>query len=231
MDIFSEYYHFCEIEMPTLLHGLPLSEKQKLAIYGMGEHTQHLLSGYQKQVGSINAELIFIDSKRKSYTSKYYGCDIYNVHDIGELELDGIIFSSYIYEEEMYKTMKELYGNRFKLYRFYSSNDTKYFLPSGIHWEWEYIPNLPVLRVKFVDMWKSFDFIDNVFVASLRNRYKMVISETPDIGRIFAFDCRNTGMLIVPERFSIICLMQLQSGTIKTGGLIRFDLSDNISSP
>ena len=71
MDIFSEYYHFCEIEMPALLRGLPLSEKQKLAIYGMGEHTQHLLSGYQKQVGPINAELIFIDSKRKTGVSKY----------------------------------------------------------------------------------------------------------------------------------------------------------------
>lgn len=181
MDIFSEYYHFCEIEMPALLRGLPLSEKQKLAIYGMGEHTQHLLSGYQKQVGSINAELIFIDSKRKTGVSKYCGCDIYNVHDIGKLELDGIILSSYIYEEEMVQTIKELYGDCFKLYRFYASKDTKCFLPSGIHWEWEAIPNLPILRVNFADMWKSFDFIDNVFVASLRNRYKLVLSETPDV--------------------------------------------------
>lgn len=181
MDIFSEYYHFCEIKMPSLLRTLPLSEKQKLAVYGMGEHTQHLLSGYQKQIGPINAELIFIDSKRKTYSSKYFECDIYNVHDIGSLELDGIIFSSYIYEEEMVHTIKELYGNRFKLYRFYASNDTKYFLPSGIHWEWNYVPNLPVLRVNFADMWKSFDLIDNVFVTSLRNRYKLVLSETPDI--------------------------------------------------
>lgn len=181
MDVFKEYYNFCKIGMPNLLRRLPFSEKQKLAIYGMGEHTEHLLSGYRKQIGPINAEFIFIDSKRRTHSSDYYGHDIYNVKDIGEVELDGIILSSYIYEEEMYQTIKNLYGNRFKVYRFYASDDKKYFLPSGIHWEWEYNPDLPVLRVNFVDMWKSFDIIDNVFVTSLRNRYKMVLSETPDI--------------------------------------------------
>lgn len=181
MDIFKEYYSFCETRIPDLLRQLPLSEKQKIAVYGMGEHTEHLLSGYRKNIGPIEAELTFIDSKRKTYSSKYFGCDIYNVHDIGELELDGIILSSYIYEEEMYRTIKSLYGSRFKLYRFYGSDDKEYFLPSGIHWEWKYSPDLPVLKVNFVDMWKSFDLIDNVFAASLRNRYKMVLSEMPDI--------------------------------------------------
>lgn len=181
MDIFSEYYNFCEIGMPALLRQLPLSQKQKLAVYGMGEHTQHLLSGYQKHIGSIKAELIFIDSKRKTYSSKYLGWDIYNVHDLGALELDGIILSSYIYEEEMYQTIKKLYGNRFKLYRFYSADNKKYFLPSGKHWEWDNISNLPILRVNFVDMWKSFDRIDNVFVTSLKEKYKLILSDTPDI--------------------------------------------------
>ena len=91
----------------------PFSEKQKLAIYGMGEHTEHLLSGYRKQIGPINAEFIFIDSKRRTHSTDYYGHDIYNVKDIGGVELDGIILSSYIYEEEMYQTIKNLYGNRF----------------------------------------------------------------------------------------------------------------------
>lgn len=206
MDIFKEYYSFCESRIPRLLRQLPFSVKQKLGIYGMGEHTEHLLSGYQRNVGKINAELVFIDSKRATRPSGYFGYDIYNVHDIEALELDGIILSSYVYEEEMYRTIVGLYGNRFKLYRFYGEEDKRFFLPSGMHWEWECKPDLPVLKVNFVDMWKSYDMIDNVFVAALRDRYHMVLSETPEILFFSHFgdthkkynDCRKIYILTEP---------------------------------
>ncbi|MCM1154886.1 MAG: glycosyltransferase family 10 [Roseburia sp.] len=181
MDIFKEYYHFCETGIPAALQNLPFGRNQRTAVYGMGEHTEHLLSGYRKKIGPIEAELIFIDSRRETLSAQYSGYDIYNVRDIGSLKLDGIVLSSFIYEEEMYRTIRELYGSRFPVYRFYSSEDKKFFLPSGLHWEWEVKKNLPELKINFADMWKSFDRIDNVFTASLKNRYKLILSDAPDL--------------------------------------------------
>ena len=55
------------------------------------------------------------------------GRDIYNVKDIFKLPLNDIVLSSNLYEDEMYETLKRLYGEKYKIYRFYKKSKVRLF--------------------------------------------------------------------------------------------------------
>lgn len=117
-----------ETQIKYVLEQLPLNNSQKtIGIYGTGVHTNKMLSAYEQMVGKINAKLIFIDTNKASFSEKYKGYDIYNVKDIGTLEMYDIILSSNLYEDEMYKIIKEYYGDRYNIYRFYENSKQRLF--------------------------------------------------------------------------------------------------------
>lgn len=109
-----------ETVVKKILESLPLNDNKKIiGIYGTGKNTDRLLERYKELVGKIEAKIVFIDSNKISLVEKYRGVPIYNVRDIANLSLHAIIVSSILYEENMVKTIEKLYGNQYKIYRFY----------------------------------------------------------------------------------------------------------------
>ena len=110
-----------------ILENLPLNDPVKrIGIYGTGKNTDRLLERYEKLVGKIKAQIVFIDSYKKSLIEQYRGIPIYNIHDISQLSLSAIIVSSILYEESMVKKVNELYGDQYPIYRFYDKIPTDF---------------------------------------------------------------------------------------------------------
>ncbi len=90
-----------------LLKGLPLNKKEYfIGIYGTGKHTEGLFSIYEKLVGSLSCNLVFIDSQKNS--GIYKNSKLINYQDITNYNFDLIVVSSFIYEEEMIYNIKEM---------------------------------------------------------------------------------------------------------------------------
>lgn len=179
MDCFESIYDYFEKELPDILCQLPLFEEKNIGIYGTGIHTERLIEQYETNVGEIKAKLIFIDSTQESLIEKYNGCYVYNVCDIGKLDLDAIILSSFLYEKEMLQIIQKLYGDKFPIYRFYEDKQEDIFLKEGIYLK----PGIKEkkLKINFADFWFDFKpfqfFLTNMLIA----KYKLIISDNPDI--------------------------------------------------
>lgn len=135
------------------LMELPLGKSGRVGIYGTGDTTEALLEGYRELVGEIKATLFFIDSYKKSYEHTFRGGGyIYNVADLYELQLDDIIVSSLIYEEEMVKKIKELYGNKYPIYRFYEKGKKENIIRdvTNVHVQKAGLPKLKVKMIGFL---------------------------------------------------------------------------------
>lgn len=91
----------------------------RIGIFGTGKYADGFLDHYEKYVGSIEAETIYIDSYRESLVQKYRSGEVYNIKDIGNLPLDLIVIMSNLYENEMYDLIKTLYGEKFPVLRLY----------------------------------------------------------------------------------------------------------------
>lgn len=94
--------------------------------------------------------------------------------------MSAIILSSFLYEEEMYKTLRQLYGERFTVYRFYEWGKDEIFDVGGMYTKPE-TETRTVIKVNFVDFWPGFDPVRNLFGAALFSGYQLEISENPDI--------------------------------------------------
>lgn len=90
-------------------------ENKHVGIYGTGVYTDRFLEAYEKNIGEIEAKLVFIDSNFKTGEKKYRNYNIVNVDDIGDLQLDCIVIASVKYEQEIYKTIRKKYGDRFNI--------------------------------------------------------------------------------------------------------------------
>lgn len=102
--------------LQKMFEKIPLrSEGKYIGIYGTGKTTDLFISEYENNIGKIEANLIFIDSRTTSGEKKYGEYEIMNVNDIGELPLECIIVSSSKYEEEIYRTIREKYRDKFKV--------------------------------------------------------------------------------------------------------------------
>lgn len=114
LDQFSLYKKQCNMDMTQLienivkcqktlyienLKNLPLNEKDiKVGIYGMGKHTEGLIAIYEKLIGNIQCNLVFIDSYKNS--GNYKNKDIINYKQIDQ-SFNLIIISSFLYQKEM----------------------------------------------------------------------------------------------------------------------------------
>lgn len=96
------------------------SEGQYIGIYGTGKNTERFLNEYLKYVNGIKATLIFIDSNITSKKERYKGFDIFNINDIENMPLKCIIVASSKYELAICQTIKEKYGDKFKVLRLQS---------------------------------------------------------------------------------------------------------------
>lgn len=87
-----------------MLNQLPLNKYGKLGIYGTGKHTEGLLKIFEKLMGKITCELIFVDSQKDN--EEYEGRKIIHYKRINNEGLDLIIISSFIYEKEMINNIR-----------------------------------------------------------------------------------------------------------------------------
>lgn len=166
--------------LPKRLEQLPLNTDKRIGIYGLGVHTDRLLEQYKDKIGDITADVIMVDSRRATNGEKHKGYEIWNVKDIGEAGLGGLILSSSIYEKEMYRTIRQLYPDKFPVYRFYETNKDDIFLYKGIY----LAPGTEekrVLKIGYADMWPSFFEGANLIADALAKKYLLEISEEPDI--------------------------------------------------
>lgn len=102
------------------LQQLPLDKDKKVGIYGIGKHTQVLLTWYEKLIGNIYADIYFIVSEKEkdSYRNKrVYGCN--------EIPWDteAIIISSKIHEEEMLNSLEESQVDFAEIITIYNQNE------------------------------------------------------------------------------------------------------------
>ena len=102
------------------LRKLCLNQKGcRVAIYGCGEYTDKVMDFYEKWVGTIDADIFFIDSYVVNDSTRYRGYAVYPVSKIAAWKLDCILISSPKYEEEMKQIIQRLYGDRFELVLLY----------------------------------------------------------------------------------------------------------------
>lgn len=100
----------------TLLCGLPLnSERHKVGIYGTGKYTEGLLSIYEKVIGNISCDLVFIDSYRKN--GLYKKRKVINYREVDD-SFDMVVISSFLYRKEMIENIKSVNKKVF-LYDFF----------------------------------------------------------------------------------------------------------------
>lgn len=108
-----------QLLIKTLRH-LQLDQREsKVAIYGCGKYTDQLLDFYTKNVGTIKADIIFLNSYMENAATNYRGYSVYYVGDIKGKNIDYILISSLDYEEEMNSMICQFYGDRFRVIKLY----------------------------------------------------------------------------------------------------------------
>lgn len=141
---------------------LPFSDGcKKIGIYGSGFSADSILELYCKLVGPINSQIIYIDSKKKSGESKHLGFDVYNVNDLNSTEITDIVILSFMYEEEIYNTIKKIYGKRYVIHKFYGSDV------------------IPVERVCFGKVFEKYKAFKNELL-----RKRIILIYTPEYSNI-----------------------------------------------
>jgi len=109
-----------DIYIKQKLSRLPLSEEGKtIGIYGGGNHTRGILREYKRLVGPITCKLLCIDTAKESYSETFEGMDIINIRDAATHDLDGVVISSFLHEEEMTPLAKIAVGSKVPVYTLY----------------------------------------------------------------------------------------------------------------
>ena len=125
--LIDEVFSYHEKYICGELEKLPFSdETKKIGIYGIGKHTRGLLKNYEYIVGKIKCQIVYIDSNIISYTQRRDNTDIINICDAASAELDEIVISSYLYEQELFVKAKNALGNNILIYKIYDGK--KYWL-------------------------------------------------------------------------------------------------------
>lgn len=101
---------------------------KKIGIYGTGRHTERLLESYKNNIGDIKFEIIFFNSNKNLFGTKYLNHIIYSPKEIPNLNLDKVIISSYSFQEEMYENLVEKIGYKGKVEKIYNKDDEIIFI-------------------------------------------------------------------------------------------------------
>lgn len=108
-------------ECKKKLSGLPLGNKVKVGIYGLGNHTKCMLSLYQIFNGKIESEIYFIVSQ-KNKEIDYQGYAIRTIDNLYK-NTDYIIVSSRVYQKEILKQIELAQFETNKILTLYDEHD------------------------------------------------------------------------------------------------------------
>jgi len=103
------------------LANLPLKDKVRVGIYGIGQHTKCMLNLYQDMLGKIESDLYFIVSQNAGRMEQ----NVRKIKHIEDLYPDTayIIVSSKIYQTEMCKKLDQVRFDSKKVVVLYGAND------------------------------------------------------------------------------------------------------------
>lgn len=91
-----------------------------IGIYGIGRYVERLLDEYEKRFGEIRADIIFIETNTEMSGNFFKGRKVYNIRDIMGMNLEYILIASSIHEQDMFRTLAQLYGTTFPVLKLYS---------------------------------------------------------------------------------------------------------------
>lgn len=100
----------------NILKELPFNKICKVGVYGTGKHTEGLLNLFEKLMGRITCDLVFLDSKKDN--ERYKRWKIINYQKISDEKLEFIVISSFLYEEQMLRNIESIDVN-IPVYTFY----------------------------------------------------------------------------------------------------------------
>lgn len=112
-----------ETELITKLKKIPLDSKDKvIGVYGIGKHTEKLLSLYKKYIGEIHSKLVFIVTTNKQNLATYQDRLLITCDKISD-NMDFIIISSLKYQKDMIEILKKYNIDDNKIIRLYKNDD------------------------------------------------------------------------------------------------------------
>lgn len=107
-------------EVINKLQKVPMQEKIKVGIYGIGKHTSVLLDLYAKFIGTIKSDFFFIVTEKNN--NSFMGKMVVSCSEIPS-DTDKIVISSRIYQTEMKKQLISKGVNKNKILELYNSED------------------------------------------------------------------------------------------------------------
>lgn len=105
-------------QLKKWLQGIPFFERNKtIAIYGIGKHTDSLISLYERLYGAIHSDVYFVVTKNGDI-NQYYGKKVISCNEIAE-DTDYVVISSLIYQNDILKELdyqNKMINKRITLY-------------------------------------------------------------------------------------------------------------------
>ncbi|MCD7726289.1 MAG: glycosyltransferase [Clostridiales bacterium] len=95
--------------------------KGKVGVYGIGAHTELLLELYRKYVGELSEEIFFVVSTQIE-NKKYFNREIITYDQLTD-DIDYIIVSSLVYQEEMVTNLSKVGISNQKIVTLYDENE------------------------------------------------------------------------------------------------------------
>ena len=132
VDIYKKYKQIVEdvqlynnyldiIKKEKLARLFAYSKNKNIGIYGTGKHTQNLISAYKRLMNNFDCNIYYINSEDDAKEKRFLGSSIYHYKDIHTLNLDRIIISSYMYQNEIYDLLKNI--PKINIIKIYEENE------------------------------------------------------------------------------------------------------------
>lgn len=111
-----------EKQLCDKLLRLPFDEKEKkFVIYGLGKHTKRLLELYEAKVGPIHCQLEYAVTQLQQ-EQVYNGKRVFSIWELPS-DTDGVVISSFYYEDEMLEQLEQYYNGSVPRISIYDKND------------------------------------------------------------------------------------------------------------
>lgn len=103
------------------LNEIPFNDSsKKVGIYGKGNHTSSLCKLYEKLLAPIQSKIIYIETKVNDSNITNISQNTFSYRDIPK-DLDALVISSFVYQNDMLRHLKEVGYNEEKVITLYKN--------------------------------------------------------------------------------------------------------------
>lgn len=109
---------YCNFNIKSQLSNIPFNDEAKIiGVYGIGNHTDNLLSLYSLYIDEVKCKIVYFDSFIDDKIIN--GSKIINIKNINNFDLDCIVLSTLSHEKELYNNVKKFIKKDITIYKFY----------------------------------------------------------------------------------------------------------------